>query len=105
MTATYRARYIFAPLRGAAASDASARRIAEARSSLSAGADHSIAELFLQLAEEGLSSSVPAQRRGAAVALDDVLPAYRAAIAAPSTTAAAASTAQVTISLVRWPFT
>jgi hypothetical protein len=98
-------RYIFAPLRGAAASDASALRIADARSSLSSGVDHSIADIFLQLAEEGLSSSVPAQRRGAAAALDDVLPAYRAAIAAPSTTTAAASTAQVTVTLVRWPFT
>jgi hypothetical protein len=98
-------RYIFAPLRGPAAEDASAVRIAGARTSLSSGFDHSIAGIFLQLAEEGLSSGVPAQRRGAAAALDDVLPAYRAAIAAPSTTAAAASAAQVTITLVRWPFT
>ena len=40
-----------------------------------------------------------------AAALEDVLPAYRAAIAAPSTTAESAATADVTITLVRWPFT
>lgn len=98
-------RYVFAPLRGPAAREATAARIAEARAALPAGIDHSIAELFLQLAEEGLSGSAPAQRRGAAAALDDVLPAYRAAIAPPSTTTALSSAAEVTITLVRWPFT
>ena len=98
-------RYIFAPLRGPSVQDATPARIAEARASMPEGADHSIAELFLQLADEGVSGDVPAQRRGAAAALDDVLPAYRAAIAPPTSTAAAAATAQVTVTLVRWPFT
>ena len=98
-------RYIFAPLRGPAAADASAERIDEARKNLRAGTDHSIAELFLQLAEEGVAGSVPAQRRGAAAALEDVLPAYLRAIAPAATATAAAAPADVTITLVRWPFT
>jgi hypothetical protein len=104
-------RYLFAPLRGPAAAEATVERVAGARAALTGGADHSIAELFLQLADEGVSGSVPAQRRGAAAALDDILPAYFAAVAPPATTtsttaAAAATTApEVTITLVRWPFT
>ncbi len=98
-------RYLFAPLGGPASADATAERVAAARASLVRGVDHSIAELFLQLADEGVSGSVPAQRRGAAAVMDDVLPAYFAAVAPPATTAAAAPAAQVTITLVRWPFT
>ena len=98
-------RYIFAPLRGPAAREATAARIADARTSLPAGVDQSIAELFLQLADEGVSGSVPAQRRSAAAVLEDVLPAYRAAIAAPSITTASAPAARTTITLVRWPYT
>jgi hypothetical protein len=101
-------RYLFAPLRGPAAQEATAARIAEARRSLGSSVDHSIAEVFLQLADEGVSGNVPAQRRGAAAALDEVLPAYFAAVAPPqavTTAAATAPAAQVTITLVRWPFT
>jgi len=97
-------RYLFAPLRGPAAADATAERIAAARASLGPG-DQSVAELFLQLAEEGISGNVPAQRRGAAAAIEDVVPAYLAAVA-PATTATLAKAAPaVTITLVRWPFT
>jgi hypothetical protein len=99
------ARYLFAPLRGPAAAEATADRVATTRGALERGVDHSIAELFLQLADEGVSGSVPAQRRGAAAVMDDVLPAYFAAVAPPATTAAAAPAADVTITLVRWPFT
>jgi hypothetical protein len=101
-------RYLFAPLRGPAAQDATAARIAGSRASLDARVDNSIAELFLQLAEEGIAGSEPARRRGAAAAIEDVIPAYLRAIAAPSSTtasAASAPAAQVTITLVRWPFT
>jgi len=52
-----------------------------------------------------VSGNVPAQRRGAAAALDEVLPAYFAAVAPPQTVAAATAAAPVTITLVRWPFT
>jgi hypothetical protein len=102
------ARFIFAPLRGPAAAAATSERIAGARSALPAG-DHSLAELFLELADEGVSGGQPAQRRGAAAVLEDVLPAYLAAIARPATTAAAPVAApvaaRVTITLVRWPYT
>jgi hypothetical protein len=98
-------RLLFAPLRGPAAQDATPARIAEARASLGAGVDHSIAELFLQLADEGVSGSVPAQRRGAAAVIDDVLPTYVAAVAPPPVVTTTAAQAQVTVTLVRWPFT
>ncbi len=98
-------RYVFAPLRGGVAADATPARVAAARASLPATADHSIAELFLQLADEGLAGSVEAQRRGAAAVLDDVVPAYLSAIEAPSATTTTADQAAVTITLVRWPFT
>jgi len=98
-------RYVFAPLRGPAAAEATPARVVAARASLPATADHSIAELFLQLADEGLAGSAEAQRRGAAAVLDDVVPAYLSAIAGPSETTAAADQATVTITLVRWPFT
>jgi hypothetical protein len=98
-------RYLFAPLRGPAAQDATAVRIADARAALGSRADHSIAEMFLQLADEGVSGTVAAQRRGAAAALEDVLPAYLAAVVPSSVSTGRPSTAQVTITLVRWPFT
>jgi hypothetical protein len=100
-------RYLFAPLRGAANADATPERIAVARATLPAGEDHSIAELFLQLADEGAASTNADLRRGAAAVIEDLIPAYRAAIApaTPTTTAAPNANAAVTITLVRWPFT
>ncbi len=98
-------RYLFAPLRGPAARDATAESIAAARATLDASLDNSIAGLFLDLAGEGLVSDIAAQHRGAAAAVEDVIPAYLRAIAPPSLTTAAGPRAQVTITLVRWPFT
>ena len=98
-------RYLFAALRGPAASAATPALIADARSALAGTVDHSIAELFFQLAEEALAGGSDAQRRNAAAVLEDVIPAYRAAIAPASTTTTSAVPAQVTITLVRWPFT
>jgi hypothetical protein len=101
-------RYLFAPLRGAAASDATRERLESARAQLSAGEDHSIAELFVQFAEEGLSSDNTDLRRGAAAVIEDVLPAYIAAVAPSrpgSTTSTPETSGAVTITLVRWPFT
>jgi hypothetical protein len=99
------ARYLFAPLRGPATAEATRERVDRARATLSSRADHSIAELFLQFADEGLSSDNDALRRGAAAVVDDILPAYLAAIAAPRPATTASTTAAVTITLVRWPFT
>jgi hypothetical protein len=98
-------RYLFAPLRGAAATEATPAAIAAARASLGRERDDSIIEFFLQLADEGVSGDVPAQRRGAAAALDDVLPAYIAAVAPPRVMTRNAAAPRVTITLVRWPFT
>jgi hypothetical protein len=60
--------------------------------------------LFLQLAAEGIAGP-PAQARGAAAVLEDVLPAYAAATGSAPVTTAPAAAAKVTITLVRWPFT
>ena len=98
-------RYLFAPLRGPAARDATVERIRESAATLDPKIDNSIAELFLQLAGEGVAGDAAAQKRGAAASIEDVIPAYLRAIAAPATTAASAPPAQVTITLVRWPFT
>jgi hypothetical protein len=98
-------RYLFAPLRGAAAGDATRERIAAARATLPAAEDHSIAELFIQFAEEGLSSDNADLRRGASAVLEDVLAAYRAAIAPAAAAVTSHANGDVTITLVRWPFT
>ena len=98
-------RYLFAPLRGPAARDATVERIRDSAATLDPKIDNSIAELFLQLAGEGVAGDVAAQKRGAAAAIEDVIPAYLRAIAAPAATATSAPPAQVTITLVRWPFT
>ena len=97
-------RYLFAPLRGPGSGDPSVDRVNALRGELAAGIDHSIAEMFLQLAEEQLGLGGDSRRNAASV-LDDVIPAYRVAVAPPTATTTAAATAQVTITLVRWPFT
>lgn len=97
-------RYLFAPLRGPSVGDPSADRLTALRGELADGVDHSIAEMFLQLAEEQLALGGDSRRNAASV-LDDVIPAYRAAIAPPTATTPAAAATQVTITLVRWPFT
>jgi hypothetical protein len=99
------ARYLFASLRGPAAGEPTRERVDWARATLPSAGDHSIAELFLQFADEGLSSDNAALRRGAAAVVEDILPAYLAAIAAPLPATTATTTASVTITLVRWPFT
>ena len=96
-------RYLFAPLRGTPQGDPSIERVNAARAEWPAGIDHSIGEMFLQLADEQLALGGEARRNASSV-LDDVIPAYRLAIAAPTATTTAAN-AQVTITLVRWPFT
>ena len=98
-------RYLFAPLRGPAAADATRQSVDAARATLPAAEDHSIAELLMQFADEGLSSDSAELRRGAAAVIEDVVPAYLAALAAPATTAMPTANAAVTITLVRWPFT
>ena len=98
-------RYLFAPLRGPAAADATRERIDAARATLLAAADHSIAHLFVQFAEEGLASGNADLRRGAAAVIEDVVPAYLAVLAAAAPTTTSNVNAAVTVTLVRWPFT
>src|SRR5262245_37731953 len=98
-------RYLFAPLRGRAP-DATREQLDAARASLPAGEDHSIADLFVQFGEEGLASDNAELRANAAAVDADVVPAYLAAIAPARPTSTASDTsAAVTITLVRWPFT
>jgi hypothetical protein len=98
-------RYLFAPLRGQAGADATPERIAAARATLPAAEDHGIAELFVQFAAEGIASDNADLRRGAAAVLEDVMPAYRAAIAPAAPAVTSHANAGATITLVRWPFT
>jgi hypothetical protein len=98
------ARYLFAPLRGVAA-DPSRGRIDATRATLPSGEDHSIGELFIQFAEEGLSSENADLRRGASSVIEDVVPAYFAALTPARSTSTSAANATVAITLVRWPFT
>ena len=98
-------RYLFAQLRGPAP-EATRERLDAAWAALPVVEDHSIAELFLQFGEEGLSSDNADLRAGAAAVIADVLPAYQAAIAPPPTTTTTSdAAAAVTITIVRWPFT
>jgi hypothetical protein len=97
-------RYLFASLRGLP-TDATRERLEAVRASLPSGEDHSIAELFIQFAEEGLSSGNAELRGGTDAVIGDVVPAYLAAVAPARSTATADATAAVTITLVRWPFT
>lgn len=99
------ARYLFAPLRGPAAADLTSERIAAARATLDPAEDHSIGELFVQFAEEALTGNSAELRRGGSAAIEDVVPAYLAAIAPPRATSTATTNAAVAITLVRWPFT
>ena len=99
------ARYRFGTLRKGPLPDIpAASALADARAALPAGADHSIAQLFVEMAEAALQGSTEAARRGAALIVGDVLPAYHAALR-PASATTAADAAAVTITLVRWPFT
>jgi hypothetical protein len=97
--------YLFAPLRGPAAAGISRARIDAVRAALPAATDHSIAELFIEFADEGLASENADLRRGAAAVIDDVIPAYLAAIASTGAPTQSNVQAAATITLVRWPFT
>jgi hypothetical protein len=99
------ARLRFASIRPAG-EPATAARIQAARAALRQDEDHSIAGLFIDMADAALAAGDDTNRRMAAAILNDLLPAYTAAVTAPALTeAAAAPAAQTTITLVRWPFT
>jgi hypothetical protein len=97
-----------APLTSAVArldAEAAARRAAEVAPSL-AGADHSLARLFVELAlgeaeEPGADGSGAVE---AAAVFDAVLPRYFAALG-PAPVRPSRPDAAVTVTLVRWPYT
>jgi hypothetical protein len=100
------ARLRFAPIRGGPSSSADLpARVARARDTLAPDRDHSIALLFLELAETLGASGDDEPRRQAAAILDDVLPAYHAALGAPRPLTAPEPDPAVTVTLLRWPFT
>ena len=100
------ARYQFGALRPVG-SDATAARIDEARRTLPPSQDASIARLFIEMAAAALDGSETTKPASAAIILNDILPAYAAALAAPVVPTAASRDvgAGATITLVRWPFT
>ena len=70
-----------------------------------AGVDHSVGRLFLELAEADLAAAGPDHPPTAAAAvLDEVLPRYFESLAPPRPEPPAAPP-QVTVTLVRWPYT
>jgi len=80
-------------------------RLVDARAALSDGRDDSIALFFVDLAETATSAAGTDDRTPVSIVLDDVLPAYRDALVPRGVALTAAPAAQVTITLVRWPFT
>jgi hypothetical protein len=94
-----------APLRRAAsaADRAALSRDLRALDARLAGADHSVARLFVEVAEADLEAATDPGVKTAAV-VSDVLPRYFAALE-PAPPVAASPAARVTVTLVRWPFT
>ena len=99
------ARLRFASLRKAAEMPADEKALADARTQLPADVDHSIARVFVEMAEAAFAGSDATQRRNAGFIVQDVLPAYHAALARAKTTTVVVTDPDVTITLVRWPFT
>ena len=99
------ARLRFAPLRGAADVPVDEAIVANARQRLPSSVDHSIARVFVEMAETALGSDDAAARRNAGNIVSDVLPAYHAALAAPARRTTTTADPVVTLTLVRWPFT
>ena len=97
-----------APVRTAPAADAAAlrERLAGFEKRLAAGGvDHSIGRIFLESAQDDLAAAGSGEIPAAVGAIaGDVLPRYFAALE-PAPPEAARPPAQVTVTLVRWPFT
>jgi hypothetical protein len=69
------------------------------------GVDHSIARMALEGAQGEVASAPPGTSPAASTAIvTDVLPRYFAALA-PARPEAAKARSQVTVTLVRWPYT
>ncbi|RPJ79623.1 MAG: hypothetical protein EHM13_13195 [Acidobacteria bacterium] len=103
------ARYRFAMLRPDAVAEAPRpQRLDVERARLDDGIDHSIARMFVEMAEAALASDDARTRRSATAIVEDVLPAYHAALreVRPQASVGDANAPRVvTVTLVRWPFT
>jgi hypothetical protein len=99
------ARLRFGPLRGSAPAGLTPDRVQALRARLAGRTDHTVAQLFVDLAEAWSTGTDQALRRSAALVADEVIPAYFAALGPPVTSTTEAAEAAVTITLVRWPYT
>ena len=99
------ARLRFAPLRGAGDESFGVDALTAASARLTPDLDHSIARVFVEMAEAGLASQDSTLQRNAAAIVADVLPAYHAALRPETRSTTTAVDPAVTITLVRWPFT
>ena len=99
------ARLRFAPLRQTGDESTDSAAIGAAASRLTPEVDHSIARVFVEMAEAGIASDDPARRRQAADIVADVLPAYHGALRPETRSTTTRVDPAVTITLVRWPFT
>ena len=100
------AAYRFAPLRAAPPALDPARLSAElgaAAARLLAGADHSLGRLFLETAQSEAATEAGAANAAAIAA--DVLPRYFRALDPPAAVPPPPVAAEVTVTLVRWPYT
>jgi hypothetical protein len=79
-------------------------RLDAVRARLAPGEDHSIAEMFLERAGFLLETNEPAAARSAAIIADTIVPSYLELVRG-STTVNTRPAPEVTVTLVRWPFT
>jgi hypothetical protein len=82
----------------AAKMDATRKRLAEQ------GVDHSIGRLFLEVAASDTDTASAGRAAVASAIVDDVLPRYFAALG-PAPARAVSGPPEVTVTLVRWPYT
>lgn len=98
----------FAPLRASAASlpaPALAARMEAARRQLAEpGVDHSLGTLFLEVAASDADTASAGHAAIASAVVQGVLPRYFSALG-PASATDAAKTPEVTVTLVRWPYT
>ena len=97
-------RYLFAPLRGPAAGEPSTERVTALRQSCRPAPTTASRKCSCSSPRSSSPSAATLDATPPQV-LDDVIPAYRVAVAPSTATTDAAVTRQVTITLVRWPFT
>ncbi|HWK08957.1 MAG TPA: hypothetical protein VNR64_02820 [Vicinamibacterales bacterium] len=99
------ARYRFGSIRPADSGAAVGMQLERSRAALRRDRDNSIARFFIDLASAGIAAGDAAGRAAAAAVVGDILPAYSSALKPAASRSRRATTAQTTITLVRWPFT